>query len=200
MIGNDIIDLAYTQKTTNWQRRGFLAKVFSQAEQELIAESKEPFLMVWRLWSMKEAAYKSYLQKGGTAFNSPQRIEVSVKDLNSGKAKIGDFHCGISSNNRPNYILSYTQSSAQNSQINEVFKISHKNSSTPSAQAYKKLFKRIAIDWRLDESALSIKKDRARIPQLYLGSQKLDLDFSLSHHGQFVAFSLAKPACTELKT
>jgi phosphopantetheinyl transferase (holo-ACP synthase) len=192
LIGNDIIDLAYTKETTNWQRRGFLAKVFNKPEQEIIAQTKEPFLMVWRLWSLKEAAYKSYLRKGGSPFNSPQRIAVSVKNLNIGEAQIGNFSFRIISLNTTDFILSHTQIPSHDRQVNEVFKISQSDSSSPSVQAYKKLFKRIAIDEHLDESALSIKKGLDRIPQLYLRDQKLEVNFSLSHHGQFGAFSFLK--------
>ena len=33
MIGNDIIDLALAKKENNWQRKGFLDKLFTPKEQ-----------------------------------------------------------------------------------------------------------------------------------------------------------------------
>ena len=60
MIGNDIIDLALAGKESNWQRKGFLDKIFTPREQLLISNSQNPETTVWNLWSRKEAAYKIY--------------------------------------------------------------------------------------------------------------------------------------------
>lgn len=58
MIGNDIVDLVQADKDSNWQRKGFLDKLFTTEEQFLISSDIQAPLMVWLLWSMKEAAYK----------------------------------------------------------------------------------------------------------------------------------------------
>ncbi|MFI0490263.1 4'-phosphopantetheinyl transferase superfamily protein [Flavobacterium sp.] len=60
MIGNDIVDLALTKKESNWKRKGFLDKIFTEKEQIMISKAKNQELMVWNLWSRKEAAYKIY--------------------------------------------------------------------------------------------------------------------------------------------
>ena len=56
MIGNDIIDLSVAKLESNWQRRGFLEKQFTEEEQQLILTASNPFVLVWKFWSMKEAA------------------------------------------------------------------------------------------------------------------------------------------------
>jgi phosphopantetheinyl transferase (holo-ACP synthase) len=58
MIGNDIVDLLQAAKDSNWQRNGFLDKLFTPEEQFLISSDIHPPMMVWLLWSMKESAYK----------------------------------------------------------------------------------------------------------------------------------------------
>lgn len=58
MIGNDIVDLLQAAKDSNWQRNGFLDKLFTPEEQFLISSDIHPPKMVWLLWSMKESAYK----------------------------------------------------------------------------------------------------------------------------------------------
>lgn len=58
MIGNDIVDLELAAHQSRWQRRGFLSKLFTGAEQRLILGAADPFCMVWLLWSCKEAVYK----------------------------------------------------------------------------------------------------------------------------------------------
>jgi phosphopantetheinyl transferase (holo-ACP synthase) len=60
MIGNDIVDLTLAQEESNWKRKGFLEKIFTDKEQLVIFKSKNPEVMVWNLWSRKEAAYKIY--------------------------------------------------------------------------------------------------------------------------------------------
>jgi len=56
LIGNDIVDLQCARKESNWQRKGFLEKQFTDLEQEIIFRVENSFETVWRLWSMKEAA------------------------------------------------------------------------------------------------------------------------------------------------
>lgn len=58
MIGNDVVDLVAAETESNWQRKGFLQKMFSLDEQQIILSSDNPKIMVWVLWSMKESAYK----------------------------------------------------------------------------------------------------------------------------------------------
>lgn len=193
MIGNDIIDLAYTKETTNSQRPRFRAKVFNEAEQVFITESKDPFLMVWRLWSMKEAAYKCYLQMGGAAFNSPRRISITLRNKLAGDAQIDDFSVAIITELTKEYIHSYTRLANEQLPVNQVFKLSKDDTKTQSSETHNRLINRIAIDWQIEASELSIKKDRGGKPSLYFHAEKLDIHFSMSHHGKFGAFSFLKP-------
>lgn len=58
MIGNDLVDLTQAQLESNWRRKGYLDKIYTPEEQELILNSQVPDSMLWLLWTMKEAAYK----------------------------------------------------------------------------------------------------------------------------------------------
>lgn len=58
MTGNDIVDLNQARKESNWQRKGYLEKLFTHSERFLIHTAENPEMMVWLFWSMKEAAYK----------------------------------------------------------------------------------------------------------------------------------------------
>ena len=78
MIGNDVIDLSLAKKESNWQRKGFLKKLFSNDEQQLILEALNSFEMVWRLWSMKEAAYKIFTQQHSVRFFAPKKFECKL--------------------------------------------------------------------------------------------------------------------------
>lgn len=75
MIGNDVVDLALAKTQSNWKRKGYLDKIFTNNEIEFILNSKYPDEMVWKLWSRKEAVYKIIIQKGGKRGYYPKKIE-----------------------------------------------------------------------------------------------------------------------------
>ena len=75
MIGNDIVDLSIAQQESNWKRKGFLNKLFTLKEQDLVLSSSNPELMVWNLWSRKEAAYKIYNRESGQRVFNPIQFE-----------------------------------------------------------------------------------------------------------------------------
>ena len=84
MIGNDVIDLSLAKIESNWQRKGFLKKLFSNDEQQLILGASNSFEMVWRLWSMKEAAYKIYTQQHIVRFFAPKKFECKLRSAKEG--------------------------------------------------------------------------------------------------------------------
>jgi len=75
MIGNDIVDLALARKESNWKRKGFLDKIFTKNEQLLILNDQNQEVMVWNLWSRKEAAYKIYNRQTGIRGYIPLQLE-----------------------------------------------------------------------------------------------------------------------------
>ena len=80
MIGNDIVDLALAQKESNWQRKGFLYKIFTLQEQLDIHSSENQNTMVWSLWSRKEAAYKVYNRQTGIRKYNPIQFECFASE------------------------------------------------------------------------------------------------------------------------
>lgn len=75
MIGNDIVDLKLAAQESNWRRKGYLDKIFSEREQGIIFSSENPEVMVWNLWSRKEAAYKIYNRLTGIRKYNPIDFE-----------------------------------------------------------------------------------------------------------------------------
>lgn len=84
MIGNDVIDLKLAQKESNWKRRGFLDKIFTANEQLFILSSQNPEIMVWNLWSRKEAVYKIHNRETQVMAYIPHRLECSDLDEKNG--------------------------------------------------------------------------------------------------------------------
>jgi phosphopantetheinyl transferase (holo-ACP synthase) len=95
MIGNDIVDLALAQQESNWKRKGFLDKIFTKNEQLLISKAENPDIMVWNLWSRKEAAYKIYNRKTQIRGYLPLQLECfdldSIDGIIFGKVAIKSF-------------------------------------------------------------------------------------------------------------
>ncbi|WP_264521099.1 4'-phosphopantetheinyl transferase superfamily protein [Flavobacterium sp. N1994] len=94
MIGNDIIDLALAKKESNWQRKGFIEKIFTSSEQLLIFNADEPEIMVWYLWSQKEAAYKIYNRQTQIRAYIPLQLECFdlkiIDSIHYGKVRCYD--------------------------------------------------------------------------------------------------------------
>lgn len=78
MIGNDVVDLQLARTESNWKRKGFLQKLFTESEQAMILQHHDPEIMVWVLWSMKEAAYKIYNRETGVRAFIPHKLECSI--------------------------------------------------------------------------------------------------------------------------
>ena len=90
MIGNDIVDLALARKESNWKRNGFLNKIFTTKEQLLISNSEDPEVMVWNLWSRKEAAYKIYNRQTQIRGYFPLELKCIYENQNLGTVSIND--------------------------------------------------------------------------------------------------------------
>lgn len=93
MIGNDIVDLELARKESNWKRKGFLEKIFTSQEQELIINDSNPELMVWNLWSRKESAYKIYNRYSGIKGYFPWDLHCNYENINLGIVTINEFVC-----------------------------------------------------------------------------------------------------------
>ncbi|MGQ7947724.1 4'-phosphopantetheinyl transferase family protein [Flavobacterium sp. WC2509] len=155
MIGNDIIDLNLARKESNWKRKGFLEKIFSLQEQILIHNASNPELMVWNLWSRKEAAYKIYNRQTGIKGYFPWLLDCCYDNSLSGKVVIGDF-------------VFYTQTEITNEYIYSI------------AVSEKVFFDKI----RPLESVEKIKKDNG-IPYILDVATNTIQPVSITHHGRF---------------
>ncbi len=81
MIGNDVVDLALARTESNWRREGFVQKIFTAHEQQLISTAKDTACAIWDLWSRKEAVYKILNRETGIRRFIPLKLECD--NLNS---------------------------------------------------------------------------------------------------------------------
>ncbi|WP_138432603.1 4'-phosphopantetheinyl transferase superfamily protein [Winogradskyella algicola] len=180
MIGNDIVDLSEAQRASNWQRPRFLKKLFSEAEQHYIKTSHNPFVMVWRLWSMKEASYKLYTQLNPSRFYNPKEFQCSIKG-NKGTVRFKDFKCYLETKTTSNYIISEARLEP-NKLTSTIVKFSTTSHKEQSAVLKSKLLNRFGIEYHL-------KKREFNIP--FLSNGKDNFNISLTHHGNYGAYAIA---------
>lgn len=106
MIGNDLVDLDQADKDSDWRRKGYLDKIYTHQEQQLILKSQNPSQVVWTLWSMKEAAYKIYSRETNIRTFAPTSLICSMLNFSN--------NTGLVSINNRTY---YTKSSLSKSYI-----------------------------------------------------------------------------------
>ena len=157
MIGNDVIDLAQSRIESNWQRKGFIEKLFIAEEQQYIKDYDKPETMVWLLWSMKEAAYKIYNRQTKIREFSPKKLSCSLDFINCNLA-LGKVIC-----NENRY---YTKSIFSLESIHTIAVNNFKN-----------------INNVVEMDSKEMIKDENGIP--YLKTVQSVQDISISHHGRF---------------
>lgn len=187
MIGNDIVDLAEAQLKSNWQRPRFLDKLFTLKEQDTIQSSENTFVMVWRLWSMKEAAYKLFTQLHPSRFYSPKQFECEIQD-SKGKVNYKTFECFTTTEITKKYILSEARLSKAEI-ASEAQEIKTNSPKTQSDAVKALLLSAISKKFNLITEDLNIVKSEFGMPSVYHLSKKLNLGVSISHHGCYAAYA-----------
>lgn len=188
MIGNDIVDLEAAAIESNWKRPGFLQKIFTENEQELIHEAEQPSRQLWHLWSMKEAAYKAHQRKtkAGRTFNplAIKCITVSVEgSIASGTVNIGQNLYYLRSQFGSTYVHSIATPSVKDNYISNIF--------PTSANLKDLLIKKISEVKKISVEKISLEKDPHSVPYINYNGKPMNWPFSLSHHGNFASYSLA---------
>ena len=189
MIGNDIVDIEEARQKSNWQRPRFLEKLFTLKEQQLIYNSDNSFLMVWRLWSMKEAAYKLYTQLQPSRFYNPKKFECEI-NYSDGKVRYRDFLCYVKTKITSQYILSESHLVATKLH-SECIKIWHSSPKTQSENIRAILLSKVSEKCNILQQDMRIVKSEFGVPSVYNKSKKLNIGVSISHHGNYGAYAIS---------
>ncbi|GGI56207.1 4'-phosphopantetheinyl transferase family protein [Winogradskyella haliclonae] len=187
MVGNDIIDIAQAKKDSNWQRPQFLDKIFTINEHYLIHNSKDKTETIWRLWSMKEAAYKLYVQQNPSRFYAPKQFECFIEN-DTGIVKFKNFSSYTETKITSDYIIS--EASLKPSKLNsEVIQFNAPQINNQSEFLRQKLMSSASKQYNILEDELDFKKDDYGVPTLVFNGGTIHV--SLTHHGNFGAFAIA---------
>lgn len=184
MIGNDIVDIAEAKANSNWQHPRFLDKLFTTEEQQYINTSKDAFIAIWQLWSIKEAAYKLYTQMNPSRFYNPKAFKVNINN-DFAIVKFKTFQCFVTTNITPNYIYAEARLEAQK-EVSNIIEFQTKGVRAQSKLLRASLFEAIKSFGYNDSIDFKIIKNRFGIPTLKTKNKQYAL--SLTHHGKYGAY------------
>ncbi len=187
MIGNDIVDLKYS--ASNWNRPRFLDKVFTKDEQALIFSSENEHETLWLLWSMKEAAYKIYVQQFNERFFNPKRLVCELRSNNEGVVIVDKNTYFTKSILTEDYVYTIARLQAFKIKESAIFKVEMSSHSVQSELLKKALLTSISKTKQLALQHLEIKKTKVGVPELFYNDFKLHLSLSLTHCGRYSGFA-----------
>ena len=181
MIGNDIVDLNLAKTQSNWKRKGFLEKQFTNFEIDKILNSENPFLQVWLFWSMKEAAYKCYVQEFQKRFFAPKKFQCKMISNTEGIVNIENKIYNIKYLLSVNYVHSLAFKNYNKKMVSNLFFIDKNECQTKITN--QKLRSHFS-----DEVVL--KKNKIGIPYLFQNQKKMSISVSTSHHGNYGGYAI----------
>lgn len=194
MIGNDIVDLNLAKIQSNWRRKGFLDKIFTEKEQKYIKNAKSSFVAVWLLWSMKESAYKIFSKQNNIRFFAPKKLQCDITNLQH-TVNIGETIYFTSSTTTKSHIHTVATSTIDDLYTSKIFSLTNKTYKNQHHSTYENLKSAIADRFNIPISKLKVVKDANGVPYikcLKVTSSGVERSLiSLSHHGHFGAYAFA---------
>jgi phosphopantetheinyl transferase (holo-ACP synthase) len=192
VTGNDIIDLATAAVESNWKRKGFIEKIFTAQEQHYIREATLPEEMVWKLWSMKESAYKIYIRQYGGRFFAPMKFNCTLLTGQTGKVEINNVTYHTTTSAAENYIYSIARpgESGMSTFLNYCFRLPPSGQIKQQQFIYKKIINLYTSVTGAVKNGLYVVKDKNGIPFICCQNDKLKIPVSITHHGRYAAFTI----------
>jgi len=202
-VGNDIVDLREPANAGKSRDSRFLKKILTVAEIDFVQNAGNPDKALWSLWACKEAAYKVIKKKCVDTAFLPRRWMVILKKLESacleGEVKIPDteaVYVRLFSHFRYVHCVGADHQADLDSLVCKVEVLPEKENEkriAPSLFARKCLALSIADFFRLNLNDIKINraqnKNELQPPHVYISGKKSDIDISLSHDGQFIAYA-----------
>ena len=195
MVGNDVVDLRDREARVETLNPRFDARVFTAAERLALERSGDRNRQRWSLWSAKEAAYKVARKLDASATFSPSRFGVELdRDACGSVCYRGRrFAVRVLEQAGGLHALATCEAAADAELVHALERLPASSVLRPgelSREARRLACERMAP--RLGVAAADLEvRSRERIPELWLGDERLPVDLSLSHHGQLVAFACA---------
>lgn len=198
MIGNDIVDRAQARRDSNWQRSGFLDKLFTPSEQQLIQRASDPECLVWTLWSMKESAYKAQTRQTGKRVFNPVKISCTLETWSNESAEGMAFYESAyrtASVITPHYIATVAyRTDLFHVPEQQIVPLTDRAYPVQSGQLRAHIVHHFSTTLPLLRSSVQVQKEPNGGPILIVeqtGKEPVLVPISLSHHGHFSAYTFA---------
>lgn len=201
MIGNDIIDINATYFKINWNRPGLSEKIFTKNEHILIKKSFNPGLISPLLWSLKESAYKIYIQQKKMREFSPLTFACKIFSINKlnclGEVSVdkSGLKCLYKTYSELNkkFISTIAYLNDEDLKATIIQKNFILSDSTYEVQHKETCLQLIKfISKRINQPAVAIKiiKNSDDIPEVFFKNERINLSLSISHHGNYGSFAV----------
>ena len=188
MVGNDIVDLKQAALESHWQRKGFINKVFTDQEIGYIKKEKHPSFMVWKLWSMKESAYKINVQQYNHRFFNPKKMACRLLDAGQGVVTINKDKYRTHSIVNDRFVYSIATLNNSCNIESEYFEFNNSSYRVQSRTGHSKLIQAISKKLHVKNDVIKIKKSILGVPKLYKNDNALSIGCSLTNHGNYGAY------------
>jgi phosphopantetheinyl transferase (holo-ACP synthase) len=186
MIGTDIIDLKEARVHANWRRKGYLEKLFSKKEIQFIYDADHEEIAVWRLWSMKESAYKANFYRTRERKFNPIKFECEVQHDQAGLIRYDSETFLTSSVITKEYVLTWTSNYKDHTFCKPV-KTGIHEVGVISKLLYLKLQHELAEKFSRNPADIMIHKNKG-VPEVSIRGEKTVVYCSVSHHGAYGSF------------
>lgn len=184
MVGNDIVDLNVAFSNSRWRSARFVDKIFTSVEKKQIEGSADVFKTIWRLWSMKESAYKIYLQQHKSPFFDPKKIQTQILNKTEGVVTIQNYSYVTSTKCASSYMYTESKFHESESLFSKLFVAQHKYN---SEYCREQLISYFAHTYNKDPLSLQIKKNSLGVPKLFFKNELQNKSISITHHGGYAA-------------
>ena len=180
MLGNDIVDLSAARKESNWRRRGYLEKIFTQFERNLIKCSSNPDLIVWTLWSIKESVYKAHFRNTHHWEFAPAKIKVeNIKITGESAVAEASYH-------NIKYFAQATFYGCFVHAIALIDPLKFSDIQIVELKTNSRDYTRLLINRNIIKKTEIVVKDKAGIPNITTEEELYKAPVSISHHGNYL--------------
>lgn len=213
LIGNDIVDLTHPDIRNKHLDERFINRILAAKEKLMLKASSNPKLLLWTLWSGKEAAYKVLKKLIPDMIFSHSKIIVEVGNKkDQGIVHFGDYLLSIIWANTREWIhslailkkdeekfkvLEYDIKNLDevNTNMNEFSKAERESIYSSQSAGVRKLCKVNLKKYNINETEIIRRPLSKKFgpPELKINNQSLkNWDLSLSHDGRFIACAFSK--------
>ena len=140
----------------------------------------------------KRQAYKSFIKEGNTPFFNPVKLSCSIENSKIGYVNIGNYEYKIQTKRTENYIFSHTINDTQQKISHKLIRLEKSDSDYQSRTIYNSIHAYVSHNIISRDATIEIIKDKNGAPSIYVDKLRLDIDLSITHHGNFGAYSISE--------